>query len=64
MLSSANFLARGLAKIRSPSEAGPCLTVFGSGERTGSSTASFLGELGADDSAAAAPAPELDEVGS
>lgn len=62
LFSSANFLARGLAKIRSPAGGGLCLTVFGSGERTGSSTTSFFGGLGADDSGVAA-APVFDEVG-
>ena len=63
LFSSANFLARGLAKIRSPAGGGGlCLTVFGSGERTGSSTTSFFGGLEAGDSAADA-APVFDEAG-
>ena len=54
--SSPNFLARGLANVRSPDEGGALgLETFGSGSRPGSSTSSsFFGVGGADISLAGA----------
>lgn len=47
LLSSANFLARGLAKTRSPVGGGLGLEVFGSGGDDGCSTFSSFGGAGA-----------------
>lgn len=61
LLSSANFLARGLAKMRSSDEAVLGLETFGSGELTGFSTASCLGGAGAEGSlVSASPASDAE----